>query len=231
MQKLIRSYRHGSASNLKQLVFMGGIIVQSRLNVLAVLPIAMLLVLTACGKFFVSPDALVTMSLSPQASLTASGQTVKITATGTDGNNNSKDVSSSASWSSSNSGVATVAAGVVTAGSSTGSTTITAVQDGITGTATITVTASPLASLAIAPTTTNYPVSQGSQQFSATGTLENNNTIDLTNQVAWSSSNTSVATISTSGLVTFVAAGSTTITAKINNGNSTTTATVNITLQ
>lgn len=201
-------------------------------KIFAILTLLLMLVFAGCGDFFVSPDALVSISLSPQASLTSTGQTVTITATGTDGNNNTKDVTSSAKWTSSASNVATVSAGVVTGGASTGAATITAEQDGINGTATVTVTASPLESIAISPTTTSYSLSQGTQQFTATGTLQNGNTIDLTNLVQWTSSSTSTATINSSnGFATFVAAGQTTITAKIATGSSTSvTATLAITI-
>jgi hypothetical protein len=204
---------------------------QDRKKIFALAAITMLLMLTGCGDFFVSSNSLVTMSLSPAASVIGSGQTFTITATGTDGNNNTKDVTSTAKWSSSNSSVATVAAGVVTVGSSTGSTTITASQDGIEGTATITVTASPLASLAISPTTTAY-ASGTSQQFTATGTLNNGSTVDLTSLVQWSSSSTTTATISSTGNASFITTGTTTITAKVNTGSSSNvTATLNITVQ
>ncbi len=50
-------------------------------------------------------------------------------------------------------------------------------------------------------------------QFTATGTYSDGSTQDVTSEVAWSSSNTAVATINASGLATAIAAGSTTITA------------------
>ncbi len=52
-------------------------------------------------------------------------------------------------------------------------------------------------------------------QFTATGTYSDNSTGDLTGQVTWASSAASVATISTGGLVTAVAAGQTNITATL----------------
>jgi hypothetical protein len=51
------------------------------------------------------------------------------------------------------------------------------------------------------------------QQFTATGTYSDSSTQNITNQVTWTSSNTSVATINAAGLATGVAAGSTTISA------------------
>ncbi|MGA2160531.1 MAG: Ig-like domain-containing protein, partial [Dehalococcoidia bacterium] len=51
------------------------------------------------------------------------------------------------------------------------------------------------------------------QQLTVTGTFSDGTTHDITTQVTWSSSNPAAATISTSGLATAVAAGTTTITA------------------
>ena len=75
-------------------------------------------------------------------------------------------------------------------------------------------------SLAVSPTAQTLPVGQ-TAQFTATGTYGHgsnhpSSTQDETNQVTWSSSSPSVATISATGLATAVAPGTTTITASIN---------------
>ena len=53
------------------------------------------------------------------------------------------------------------------------------------------------------------------QQFTATGTYSDGSTMDITNQVTWASSATTMATISSAGLATGVAAGNTNITASM----------------
>src|SRR6266516_1554979 len=83
-----------------------------------------------------------------------------------------------------------------------------------------------LVSIGVTPANPNLP--QGlAGQFTATGTYSDNSTQDLTAQVAWSSSNTGVATIDSAGLATSVAAGTTTITATLGlvSGNTTLTVT------
>src|SRR5262249_10843973 len=55
----------------------------------------------------------------------------------------------------------------------------------------------------------------GTQQFTATGTYSNGSTQNLTSQVTWASSNTAAATISSTGVATAAAAGSTTISATL----------------
>src|SRR5207249_4594284 len=66
-----------------------------------------------------------------------------------------------------------------------------------------------LVSIGVTPANRNLP--QGlTGQFTATGTYSDNSTQDLTAQVAWSSSNTGVATIDSGGLATSVAVPTTT---------------------
>ncbi len=69
---------------------------------------------------------------------------------------------------------------------------------------------------------------QGTQQFTATATFGNNSTGDVTSKVSWSSSNQSIATISSSGLATGVALGTATLTAKSYNSSVTATAPITV---
>ena len=70
-----------------------------------------------------------------------------------------------------------------------------------------------LNSISVSPV--NPIVAAGSsQQFTALGTYSDGSTADFTTQVNWSSSNTAVATISSTGLATTIAGGTTTITAQ-----------------
>ncbi|MDQ2932426.1 MAG: Ig-like domain-containing protein, partial [Gemmatimonadota bacterium] len=115
------------------------------------------------------------------------------------------------SWSSSNTGVATVSASGVVSGSHPGSSTITATVSGASGTATAAVSAGSVRSVSVTPSSVTL-VTGATRQLSAALTDGSGN--PLTGQaVAWSSSNTSVATVSSAGLVTAVRAGSATVTA------------------
>ena len=69
-----------------------------------------------------------------------------------------------------------------------------------------------LSSIAVTPASPTVPTG-ATQQFTAMGTYSDGSTQDITTQITWSSSNTSVATIGTSGLATTVVPGNTTITA------------------
>ena len=67
-----------------------------------------------------------------------------------------------------------------------------------------------LVSITVTPATASIAVG-GHQQFTATGNYSDGSHQDLTNSATWTSSSPSVATISTGGLATGVAAGTTTI--------------------
>src|SRR5207244_4297075 len=92
-----------------------------------------------------------------------------------------------------------------------GSATITATSEGQSGTAAITVVHVPVASVTVTPASTSVSVGQTVQ---LTATPKDANGSPLTGRVVtWSSSNTSVAGVNGSGLVSGVAAGSATMTA------------------
>jgi hypothetical protein len=69
-----------------------------------------------------------------------------------------------------------------------------------------------LSSIALTPANVTIQ-SSSTQQFTATGTYSDGSTQNISTQVTWSSSNTGVATINTSGLASAVAGGISTITA------------------
>ena len=83
----------------------------------------------------------------------------------------------------------------------------------------ITVTNSTAATLlSIAVTPSNPSIVNGTTaQLTATGAYSDNSTRDLTTQVIWSSSDNTKATVSSTGLVTAIATGSTTLTATSGN--------------
>ncbi|HEV2490892.1 MAG TPA: Ig-like domain-containing protein [Candidatus Acidoferrales bacterium] len=154
---------------------------------------------------------------------------IQFTATGTFQDNSVQNLTNAATWTSSPASVATVndAAGAKgrATGVAAGSATLTAVFAGVVGTASLQVTNAKLNSITIAPSSSNIALGT-SQQFLATGIFSDGSTINITNQVAWSSSNVSVAVIGSGGNATSAGVGSTTITAVLAGVSSNATLTV-----
>src|SRR5213078_2020090 len=138
------------------------------------------------------------------------GQTAQLTATPKDASGNPL-AGRVVTWGSSNPGVATVNGSGLVTGMAAGPATITATSEAQTGTAALTVTTVPVASVVVSPATASRQVGQ-TVQLTATPQDASGNPL-AGRVVTWSSSNTSVATVSGSGLVTGVAAGPATITA------------------
>jgi Bacterial Ig-like domain (group 2) len=115
-------------------------------------------------------------------------------------------LTSTATWSSQTTSVATITAGGLATGAGTGMSTIKAASGAISGTTTLTVTAPTLVSIAVTPANPSIATG-GTEQFSATGTFSDNSTQNLTSTATWSSQTTSVATIAAGGLATAVGTG------------------------
>lgn len=114
-------------------------------------------------------------------------------------------------WQSSNTAVATVSnTGIVTA-VAVGAATITATSEGRSGTAAVTATLSPVATVTIAPTLDTLGV--GSERTFA-ATLRDAGGVLLTNRtINWNSSNVQVATVSSTGVISALAPGNAVISA------------------
>jgi len=141
----------------------------------------------------------------------------------------SKTVTSSASWSSSNSAVASVSGGSVTA-KATGSATITAAYNGYSATATVTVEDDITYDYQLSPTSASVVNGRTTKMTAIRRTFTNGsqtNGEDYSSNFTWTSSNTSVATVGSNGVITGVGAGTATITAKY--GGTTLTGTVTVT--
>jgi uncharacterized protein YjdB len=116
-------------------------------------------------------------------------------------------------WTSSNTAVATVnSSGLVTT-LTAGSATITATSESQSGSAALTVTPVPAPVASVTVSLASPSVTAGGTT-QATAVLRDASNTELTGRViSWASSNTAVATVNSSGLVTTLTAGSATITA------------------
>ena len=181
----------------------------------------------------VTAATLQSIAVTPPNPSTAKGSTVQFTATGTYSDNSTQDISSQVTWASSMTTVATISNDAGSNGLAStvgvGTSDISATLGGTTGSTVLTVTAATLQSIAVTPP--NPSTAKGSTlQFTATGTFSDNSTQDLTNQVTWASSVTTVATISNAagskGLASTVGVGSSTISAAFSGKTGSSTLTV-----
>ena len=86
--------------------------------------------------------------------------------------------------------------------------------ESVSGNTKLTVTAPTLTSIAVTPA--NPSITKGAtEQFTATGTYSDSSTANITSSVTWASGTTADATITSGGLATGVAAGTSTITATL----------------
>jgi 6-phosphogluconolactonase (cycloisomerase 2 family) len=165
---------------------------------------------------------LASIAVSQQGPTAPAGTALQFTAIGTYSDGSQRFLTASAVWSTTDGTIATISNTAGSNGRATaltpGLTTITATLNGISGTATLTVSAAPLISIAVTPSNTTIQVGM-TQQFVATGTYADNSTQVITNAVTWNSSLPAVATISnaaaTRGVATGVGAGQTGIIATL----------------
>lgn len=128
----------------------------------------------------------------------------------------SQDVTSSALWTSSDEAVATVGNvpgvhGLVTAHAA-GVATITADYGGLQGSGTVTGTAATLQGIHLTPPQAVLPKG-ATQPFTVRGTFSDGSSVDMTTQVAWTSSDGTIVTVSADGVATAEAQGAATVTA------------------
>jgi uncharacterized protein YjdB len=164
-----------------------------------------------CGGGGVAgPPPVATVSVTLSASSIAVGGTTAATATARDAGGTILS-GRTITWSTDNSGVATVSsAGLVTA-AGTGTVHISATSEGQSGSATLTVTVPPVATVTVVLGNSTLIIGATTQ---ATATTKDANGVTITGRVlTWSSDNTGVATVASDGVVTAVGPGSASITA------------------
>ena len=168
--------------------------------------------ITGTASLTVTNATLVSISVTPSLPAVAAGFTVQMTAFGIFSDGSKLDLTNTVAWTSSSTAVATVSPAGLATGVAVGTATITATTAGVSGSTLLTVTTATLSSITVDPTPLTLGVST-TQQMTATGFFSDFSVQDLSSTAVWSSSNTAVATVDASGLVTAVGAGTATITA------------------
>lgn len=158
---------------------------------------------------------ILSIEITPTAPITVvvgHSQQFKATALYVDGS--SADITMKVNWNSTSAAIATISPSGLATGVATGSTSITAALSGVTSTA-VSLKVAILSSVEITPASPATLAVGTIQQLKATGYYSDGSVADITSQVTWLSSNTSVARISSDGSVTGVAAGKVDITATL----------------
>jgi hypothetical protein len=167
-------------------------------------------IVSPAATLTVTAATLQSMVVFPASASLAAGGTQQFAAIGTLSDGSTQDISSSVTWASANTAVATVGAQTgLASGVGPGTTQVTATSGSVVSpAATLTGTTATLQSIAVSTSGTSI-ARNGTQQFIATGTFSDGSAQNITTSATWSSSATSVATIGVgSGLVRGISAGS-----------------------
>jgi uncharacterized protein YjdB len=185
--------------------------------------------ITGNSAVTVTPAVITALQVTPSNLSLPAGNTRSYAATAYYSDGTDEDVTKQATWTSSNSSVASVVpsgeeGGFVTA-RTTGNTDISATYRDTTTSVPLTVTAAVLTSIELSPLNKTIP-NGGTQQYLATGIYSDGNSADITGTVTWQSSDLNIATISSNGLATTLSTGFTTISASRDGISNSTTLTV-----
>jgi trimeric autotransporter adhesin len=187
----------------------------------------------SCTGFFVNPTltALSVQPVSPTIQTGTTGNTVQMTAFGTN-NDGSSNTHPSVSWSITPTTVATISTSGLVSSVSTGTATVTATSNQVatvSGTQTVTVTVGCITSITLNPTSGSVSGTSTTVAITATAATCNGSS-DVTSVATWTSSNNNLATVS-AGVVSQVTGittgGTVTITASIG-GITSNVATINV---
>lgn len=162
----------------------------------------------ACGSSSPSanPTAPTTANVTALTvtSASSSPSSFQLIATARLSDGTTRDVTTSATWESSNAALATVSASGLVTVVGTGELDVKATYQGATGSLHLLVAKLPV----VAVTVTGAPsAALVSFQLTATARLSDGSTLDVTRSATWESSNTAVATVSSAGFVSVVANG------------------------
>jgi len=154
---------------------------------------------------------LAAIQITPGGKAIAKGTTLQLSASGISSDGSSRDLTSLATWSTSNSALATVSSTGLVTGVTPGEVTISASFQGVTGSTLVTVTGATLSSVVVNPPSAS--IARGTnQQFRLVGTFSDNSTQDLTSSATWTVSPPTLASINDLGLATATTVGTGTVT-------------------
>ena len=164
------------------------------------------------ASLVVTPPTLASLTITPQDSLISLGATQQFSAIGLYTDGTVQGLTSSATWSSLASGIASINGSGVATGLSQGNSTIQVSFGSQSSSTTVTVGPPTLAAITITPAAATIALG-ATQQYDAVGTYTDGSTRDITGAVEWSSAPNGIADESSTGLATTIGQGAVTITA------------------
>lgn len=166
----------------------------------------------------VSSATVMTLTITPAVTTVAKGLKTNYTVSGDFSDSTVQDLTFDATWSSSNSAVATISNAVGSKGVSeavaAGTATISAAFGGITATLPLTVTEPVLQTISVTPANPSV-LTLSTIKFTATGHYSDGSTADISPLVTWSSAKADVASIGSDGTATTLTQGTTAINATL----------------
>lgn len=172
----------------------------------------LLALITACGGGGGGGAVkVVTIDVTPGNATLAKGVTQDYTAMANMSNGTRQNVTSQVAWSSTSPAIASITASGRTTANAVGNSTIRAMFDGVTGSTQVSVGPAVLKEVKVSSTSANIP--NGTNQTLTAAGVATDGTPFALSGVTWSSSKDTVATVSTSGVVTGVTEGNAVITA------------------
>ncbi|MEC0373326.1 Ig-like domain-containing protein [Paenibacillus chibensis] len=162
---------------------------------------------------------LTSLTVTPATATIQVGETQQYRAKANYSDGSSTDITNVAAWALGDPTKASIDASGLATGTAAGTTDVTATWSGMTGTASLTVTAAPvtpppvtLQSITVTPATATIQVGE-TQQYRAKANYSDGSSTDITNVAAWTLGDPTKASIDASGLATGTAAGTTDVTA------------------
>ncbi|MCR9393537.1 Ig-like domain-containing protein, partial [Vibrio alginolyticus] len=159
-------------------------------------------------------DAVITeIQVTPSPVTVAKGQTQQLVAMATYSDDTSSDISSSVTWTPVHTNIATVDSTGLLSGAEVGPTTLTATKDGVTSNeVTVSVTDAVITEIQVTPSPVTVAKGQ-TQQLVAMAIYSDMTSSDISSSVTWTPVDSSIATVDSTGLLSGVAVGPTTLTA------------------
>ncbi len=173
---------------------------------------------TGAAELTVTDATLVSLEVSPGSATLARGTTQQLAGTGLFDDGSKQDLTANATWASSDSAVASVDTAGLARALKVGTTTLSATLAGVSGSATLEVTAARLTALEVTPAVGS--LAKGTTlSFTATGLFSDQSKQDLTGQVTWAAADASVAAVSSApapaGLARGLGVGTTSVSASL----------------